>query len=81
MIRSTFIDLNPFELNIYLDKCSGNCNATDDLSTKRYVSSKTKDINFKLFNTITRINEAETLIKYVSCDFKCKFNSRTCNSS
>ena len=34
----TLIDLNPAELNYYpfmisLDKCSGSCNAVDDLST------------------------------------------------
>ena len=55
MIRPTVIDLNPFELNNYpfmisLDKCSANCNAAYDLSTKICVPSKTKDINVKLFN-------------------------------
>ena len=49
MIRPTLIDLNPIELNIYLDKCSGSFHATDNLSTKICVSSKTKDIHVKLF--------------------------------
>ena len=30
------------------------------LSTKLSVSSKTKDVNVKLFNAITRINEGKT---------------------
>ena len=29
---------------------------------------------------ITRINLAKILIKHISCDCKCKFNSATCNS-
>ena len=30
---------------------------------------------------ITRINEAKTMVKHISYDFKCKFNSITCNSN
>ena len=26
-------------------------------------------------------NEAKTIVKHISCDFKCKFNSTTCNSN
>ena len=35
---------------------------------QKYVISKTKDINVKAFNIITRINEPKTLIKHISCD-------------
>ena len=68
MTRPTLIDLNPVKLNYYpfmvsLDKCSGTCNAADDLSTKMRVQSKTKDVNVKLFNTSARINEAKTWIE------------------
>ena len=86
MTRPTVINLNPVELNYYpfminLDKCIGSCNAVDGLSTKIYSPSKTKDIDVKVFNMITRINEDKTLIKHISCGCKCKFNSTTCNSN
>ena len=86
MIRPTPIDLNPVELNylsfmISLDKCNGSCNAVDDLSTKICVPSETKNMIDKKFNMITRINEAKTLVKHISYDFKCKFKSTTCNSN
>ena len=47
-IRPTLIDFNHIELNYYpfmisLDKCIGNCNSVDSLSTKIRVLSKTKD--------------------------------------
>ena len=83
--RLTFVDLNPVELKyclsmISLDECSGNCNSVDDLSTKICVPNQTKSvINVKVFNMIARTYEAKTLIKHISCDCKCKFNSRTCN--
>ena len=66
---------------ISLYKCSGSCNAINELSTKICAPSKLKDINVKIFNVITRINEAKTLVKYISCDCKCKFNRITCNSN
>ena len=44
------------------------------------VLSKTKDVNVKVFNMITRINEVKTMVKHISNDCKCKFNS-TCYSN
>ena len=40
--------------------------------------SQKKDINVKLFNMI---NEAKTITKHISCDFKCKLNSTAYNSN
>ena len=35
----------------------------------------------KTFNMITKKDEAKTMMKHISCDCKCKFKSRTCNSN
>ena len=83
MVRPTLIDLDPVELIYYrfiisLDKCTGSCNV---LSPKIFVPKETKDINVKAINMITNKNEAKTMIKHISCDCKCKFNSTTCNSN
>ena len=51
------------------------------MSMKVCVPSKTKGINVNVFNIITRINEAKTLLKHVSYDCKCQLNSTTCNSN
>ena len=37
-------------------------------------------MNVKVFNMIT-IDESKTLIKHISCDCNCKFNSTACNSN
>ena len=66
---------------INLDKCNGICNAVNDLFTKIYVPSKTKDINVEVFNMITKKNEVKMLVKHISFDCKCEFNSKTCNSN
>ena len=38
---------------------SGSCHSGNDLSTKICVPSKTKEVNVKVFNIITRINVCE----------------------
>ena len=65
---------------ISLDKCNETCNFAADLSSKVFFLSKTKDVNIKVPNIITNRNGAKTLIKHISYDCKCKFNSTTCNS-
>ena len=45
------------------------------------VPIKTKDVNVKVFNIITRGNKAKTLVKHISWDCEYKFNSSTCNSN
>ena len=86
MIMSTLIDLNHFELNYYPfivnpDKRSRDCNAVDGLSRKICVPSKTKDIHVKVFNMKTKANEANTFVKHISCNCKCKLNSIAGNSN
>ena len=66
---------------ISLDKCNGSCNALDHLSANKCVTSETKNIDVKVFNMITRINEAKTFVKNISCDGNWKFDSATCNSN
>ena len=68
MTWPTPIDLNSVELNYYpfvisLNKCNGSCNIVNELYTKICVSSKTIDINVKIFNMIKKINNAKALVK------------------
>ena len=36
------------------DRCDGTCNTLDDLSSKIRVLNKTYEVNFNVFNTITK---------------------------
>ena len=83
MVRPTLIDLNPVDLKYYpfrisLDKRNENFNL---LSPKVCVPKETKNINVKVFNMLKNKDVAKTMIKQISCDCKCKFNSTTCNSN
>ena len=66
----------PFAAN--LDRCVGSCNTFNDLSNKVCVPNKTEDLN--MINMIAGINESKILTRHVSCEFKCKFDGRKCNS-
>lgn len=55
---------------ISLCKYNGSGNVVDDLSTEVCVLSKTKDLNVKVFDMITTINETKTLMKHISFDCK-----------
>ena len=82
MVRPTLFNMNPNELEYYpfmirLTKCTGSCNF---LSPKLSVPKETKEINVKAFNMITKKDGAKAMTEHISCDCKCKFNSKTCNS-
>ena len=50
-------------------------------SHQKDVFQKKQKTNVKVFNMITNKNEAKTMVKHISCDCKCKFNSATLNSN
>ena len=64
-----------------LDRCVGSCNTLNDLSNKVCVPNKTEDLNLSVFSMITGIKESKTLTKHISCECKCKIDSRKCNSN
>ena len=66
---------------VKLDRCPGSCNTINDVSNKVCVPSKTEDLNLSKFNMITEINESETLTNHISCECKCKFDGKKCNSN
>ena len=50
------------------------------MTNKVYVPNKSKDLNLNVFNMITETNESKTFTKHMSCECKCKFDGRNCNS-
>ena len=65
---------------VKLDICVGSCNTLDDLSNKGCVPNTTEDLNLRAFKMITGINESKTSTKHISCECKCRFDGRKCNS-
>ena len=70
-----------FPFLVKLDRCAGSCNTINDLPNKVCVPNKTEDLNLSVFNMITGMNESKTLTKHISCECKCKFDGKKCNSN
>ena len=88
MIQPTLINLHPNEhsqqfhyypFSVKLDGCVGSCNTLNDLSNKVYVPNKIR-FKSKRVQHDYRINESKILTKNISCECKCKFDGRKCNS-
>ena len=90
LIQSTVIYLNPNEYSqefhyypfaVRSDRCFGSCNSLNDLSNKACIPNKTEDLNLSMINMITGVKESKTLTKHISCECKCRFDGRKCNSN
>ena len=85
MVRPMFIDLNLDELHYYqfiinMNRCKGSCNIAEDPFSSICVPNKIEDMNQKVFNMIKGINESKILAEHISCEFRCEFDGRKCNS-
>ena len=85
MVRPTFIDLNPGKLHYYpfvtsMIRCNGSWFTNEDTFGRMCVCNRMEDVNLKVFIIFKGTNESKTLAKRISCEFKCEFDIRKCNS-
>ena len=88
-IQLTLTNLHPNEYSqelhccpfaVKLDKCVGSSLPCSS-SKKLCVPNKTEYLNLSMLIMITGKNESKTLTKHISCECKCKFDGRKCNSN
>ena len=56
-----------YPFNIKTSKCSGSCNNINDPYAKTSVPDVTKDLNVKVFNLMSRTNEARHIKWHETC--------------
>ena len=61
---------------VKLDRCVGSCNTLNNLSNKLCVPNEREDLNLRVFDMITGINESKTLTKHISFKWKCRFDEK-----
>ena len=69
-----------YPYSIKVNKCSGYCNNINDPMAKLCIPNIVKDMNFKVFNFLARINETRKIIWHETCKCVCKLTSTVCNS-
>ena len=84
MARPKIIQTNANEpvfypLSIKVNKCGGDCHTSNDPMTKLCVPDIVKDMNIKVFNMLSRINETTKIVWHESCKFICRLTSAICN--
>ena len=83
--RTKIIDMNNNELMFYpfsikVHKCGGSCNGINDPYTKLCVPDIIKNINVKVFNSMSRINETRHIIWHETCKCICRLSASVCNN-
>ena len=67
----------PFTVSV--NKCGGNCSNIDD-PYARVCVPKVKNINSKVFDLMSGVNETRFLVQHEPCNCKCELNESVCNS-
>ena len=66
--------------NIKVNKYSGSCTNINDPYAKLCVPDIIKNINVKVFNLMSRINETRQIMWHETCKCICRLTSAVCNS-
>ena len=83
--RSKIIDVKNNELVFYpysikVNKCSGSCSNINNPYAKLCVPDIINNINVKVFNLMSRINETRQIVWHETCKCVCSLTSAVCNS-
>ena len=85
MSRPKIIDVNANEpvfypYSIKINKCSRSYNNINDPYAKLCVPDIVKNMNVKVFNLVSRINETRQIVWHETCKCICRLTSDVCNS-
>ena len=58
----------------FVNKCSGNCNHINNPYAKLCVPDVAKNMNIKVFNKMSKINETRYISWHETCTCKCRFD-------
>ena len=84
-VRPEIININSnepvfYSFSIKTSKCSGSCNNINDPYAKICVPDDVKDLNVKVFNLLSRTNEARHIKWHETCKCKCRLDASVCNN-
>ena len=78
-VRPEIVNINSneavfFPFTIKTSKCSGSCNSINDPYAKMCVADVVKNLNIKVFNTVSRTNETRYIKWHETCKCKCRLD-------
>ena len=69
-----------YPFSIKVNKCGESCNGINDPYAKLFVPNIIKNINVKVFNLMSRINETKHLTWHETCKCICRLSGSVCNN-
>ena len=83
--RKTLVNINSegtlfYSFTVSVNESGGSYNTIDDPYARVCVLIKTKNMNVKVFNLVSGVNEIRFLVQYKSRKCKCRLNESVCNS-
>ena len=84
-IRPEVINVNTnnpvfYPFSIKVNKCSGNCNNISNTYARLCVPDVVKNINLKVFNLMSWVNQTKQIKWHEGCKCECRLNSIVCNN-
>ena len=84
-IRPEIVNLNSdepvfYSYSVKISKCSGSCNNTNNPYAKKCVPDAVEDVDTKVFNLVSRTNEARHIKLHKNCKCRCRFDTSVCNN-
>ena len=84
-VRPEIININSsnpifYPFNIKINRCNGNCNNINDPYWRICIPDIVKNLNLKVFNLMSRTNEANSIEWHESCKCICRLNAIVCNN-
>ena len=85
-IRPIIMNINRNEplfyfYSILLNKCSGSCNDINNPYSKLRIPYVAKNMNIKVFNLMSRINETRDAFWHKTCTCKCRLDADVYNDN
>ena len=69
-----------YPFSIKVNKCSGRCNDINDPYTRSCIPDVIKNINVKIFNLVSWINQTKHVEWHETCKCKCRLDASVCNN-
>ena len=84
-VRPEIVNFNTYKpifypFSIKTSKSSGSCNNINDPYAKICVPDVVKHLNVKVFNLMSRTNEARDIEWHETCKCKCRLDASVCNN-
>ena len=84
-IRPEIVNVNSdepvfYSYSVKISKCSGSCNNTNNPYAKKCVPDAVEDVDTKVFNLVSRTNEARHIKLHKNCKCRCRFDTSVSNN-